>query len=147
MKSLVVGIGNPNFGDDGIGYRIVKLLEGEFPVLHFLSPSLEILNYIAGYEKVVIVDGVILGGTPGTIMDFLILPCNGKERFGGGTHTLSIEEIFSVGYETFPKEMPKEVRFIGVEVKSMKPFNRGISQPVERAIPEILKRIRKFLSG
>jgi len=145
MKSLVVGIGNPNFGDDGIGYRIVEMLEGEFPVLHFLSPSFEILHHVAGYERVAIVDGVAFGKSPGTVVDFPILPQSRKERFGGGTHALSIEEIFFVGYETFPEKMPREVRLIGVEVKTMRPFSKEISQPVEKAIPEVLKKVREFL--
>lgn len=141
MKVIVVGIGNPSFGDDGAGFEIVERLKGRVATCHLLSPSLEILEKIKGYDLAILVDAVDIGLKPGEIVEFSIEKGKNKERFGGLTHTLSMEEIVTTGYELFPDQMPQKVIFIGIQVESMPPFRKGLSTPVKKAVEEISSKI------
>jgi len=141
LKIIVVGIGNPSFGDDGAGFEVIKKLKGKVATCHLLSPSLELLEKIKGYDLAILVDAVDIGLKPGEIIEFSIEKGKNKERFGGLTHTLSMEEIVTTGYELFPNEMPPKVIFIGIQVESMPPFKKGLSTPVKKAVEKVINEI------
>jgi hydrogenase maturation protease len=144
-RGILIGIGNPNFKDDGIGFQVVKALKGEVDAVHLLSPSLEMLERMFGYEKAVIVDGVKLGKKPGEIVELDLKPHEDKETFGGLTHSISLKEIITTGYAIFKEKMPQEVKLIGIEVESLTPFENSLSNAVQRALPKLIERIREFL--
>ncbi len=141
MKIIIVGIGNPSFGDDGAGFEVIKKLKGKVATCHLLSPSLELLEKIKGYDLTILVDAVNIGLEPGEIIEFSIEKGKNKERFGGLTHTLSMEEIVTTGYELFPNEMPQKVIFIGIQVENMPPFKKGLSTPVKKAVEKVVNEI------
>lgn len=141
MKIVVVGIGNPSFGDDGAGFEVIKKLKRKVAACHLLSPSLELLEKIKGYDLAILVDAVDIGLKPGEVIEFSIEKGKNKERFGGLTHTLSMEEIVTTGYELFPDEMPQKVIFIGIQVEGILPFTKGLSLPVKKAVEEVADRI------
>jgi len=73
VKTAVYGIGNILLGDDGIGPAVVNYLASN----HLLSdgvtiedlgtPSLDLPNYMVGYDRVIFVDAVAADAPPGTI--------------------------------------------------------------------------------
>ena len=147
MKGVLIGIGNPNFRDDGVGFWVVIALEKEVKAVHFLSPTLNMLNHMFGCEKAVIVDGVKLGRRPGEIVEFFIEPSGNSENyFGGLTHSLSLKEVIATGYLTFKEDMPQYIKFIGVEVEDIQMFKPSLSEPVKKTLPHVVEKVRNFLS-
>ncbi len=146
MDSIVIGIGNPNFGDDGVGFWVVKALEGEVKAVHLLSPSINLLKYLIGHKRAVIVDGVKTGRKPGEIVEFFLEADMNREYYGGLTHSLSLEETITLGYLTYSNRMPELIKFIGVEVDSIDRLDHSLSEPVNKAIPEVIRRIKEFLN-
>jgi hydrogenase maturation protease len=71
MKTLVLGIGNLLFSDDGVGLHIIeKLREEDLGVdLKEASSGLDILDAVKGYDRVILVDAIRSGGEPGTIYE------------------------------------------------------------------------------
>jgi hydrogenase maturation protease len=70
-KSLILGLGNPLRGDDGIGSAVIASLRDQnlppqVVALDGGTPGLEMILTWQGYERVIIVDAAELGGTPGT---------------------------------------------------------------------------------
>ncbi|RKQ61767.1 hydrogenase maturation protease [Thermovibrio guaymasensis] len=146
MKAIVIGVGNPSFGDDGAGAEVVKELKGKVATCHLLSPSLEILERVKGYDLAVLVDAVDVGLKPGEIVEFSVEKGRNRERFGGLTHSLSMEEVITTGYELFPETMPKKVIFIGIQVKEMSPFKGKLSSEVKKAVKKVKERVEELLN-
>ena len=70
MKTVgVLGLGNVLMGDDGIGPRVVCLLEGhpeippEVTLLDLGTPGPELARYLADFDAVVVVDAVTGNGS------------------------------------------------------------------------------------
>lgn len=143
MKAIVVGIGNPNFKDDGVGLKIVEKLNGLVDTVSLLNISFQIIDSILGYDKAVIVDGVKSGAEPGSILEFN--PDYWGNIYASGTHNLSVFEILRIGYSLFFDEMPEEIKIIGVEVEDVETLSRQLSPSVEAAIPEVISKIKEYL--
>lgn len=143
MKTVIIGIGNPNFKDDGVGLKIVEAFENITDIVKLLNISFELIDSMLGYDKAIIVDGVKTGKEPGSIIEF------NTDYWGNvyasGTHNLSIFELIRIGKSIYPDEMPKEIKIIGVEVEDVETLTRQLSPSVEAAIPEAVSRIKEYL--
>ena len=146
-RGVLIGLGNPNFRDDGVGYWIVEAMKGEVKAVHLLSPTLNILKHLLWHERAVIVDSVAPEGTPGRVVEFLLKPNQRTNHYGGLTHSLSLDEVITVGYMTFPDAMPPAIKFIGVEAEDISGFGASLSEPVRRSLPTVARMVREFLNG
>ena len=140
---LVVGLGNPLFSDDGLGLRVVEELRPEFPAVHILSPTSDLLKLIFGKKRVAIVDAVKLGKEPGTIFVLNLRRVRAYPK--SNTHNLSISDILTLGYTFYQEKMPEEIVLFGVEAKDIVTFKEELSKEVEGVIPELVEKIRNFL--
>lgn len=72
-RILIGGLGSMVMGDDGVGPRIIALLEERylFPesvdLMDIGTPGLGLMSYLIGYEKVVLIDAVHDEGEPGSV--------------------------------------------------------------------------------
>jgi hydrogenase maturation protease len=73
VNTIVLGLGNPFWGDDSAGIRVVRTLHDRLPHLEVTMAEasiagIDILDLLAGYDKAIIVDAIeTKDGTPGTI--------------------------------------------------------------------------------
>ncbi|MCD6069953.1 MAG: hydrogenase maturation protease [Microvirga sp.] len=74
QRRLIVGIGNPDRGDDAIGFEVIRLLCGRLPsgvnVLHHAGEATTILNCLQGADVAFLVDAAVSGAEPGTVRRF-----------------------------------------------------------------------------
>lgn len=70
-KVLVVGLGNPDRGDDGIGALVAKALAGRLPAdVTLIARSSDMMSLIedwAGFDALVCVDAAAPMGAPGRV--------------------------------------------------------------------------------
>ena len=73
MSTLVLGIGNLVMSDDGIGVRVIQQLSASFrfpdgvDLLDGGTLGLDLLPRLEGVERLLVVDAVDIGKTPGTL--------------------------------------------------------------------------------
>ena len=73
MKTAIYGIGNILMGDDGIGPAVAHYLSSNFTfetditIEDLGTPSLDLPNYMTGYDRVIFIDAVAADAPPGTI--------------------------------------------------------------------------------
>lgn len=73
MSTIVLGLGNPLWGDDSAGPRVIRTLRNRLPqtevtLAEASIAGLDILELLADYDKAIIIDAIETGnGTPGTI--------------------------------------------------------------------------------
>jgi hydrogenase maturation protease len=70
-QRLVIGVGNPDRGDDGIGRLIVRRLAGHVPqsvaIIERPGDTLALIDDWAGYEDVILVDAAAPLSAPGCV--------------------------------------------------------------------------------
>src|ERR1700739_2163071 len=70
-RILVVGLGNPDRGDDGVGAMVVRDLVGRLPpgvtILARSADMLSLVSYWAGYDALFCVDAAMPMTAPGRI--------------------------------------------------------------------------------
>jgi len=146
MKAIIVGIGNPLMKDDGVGFKVVEALEGVVDTVTLLNTDLKVIQKILNYDLAIIVDGLITGAPPGSILE--VDPANSwKNVYSSGTHSMTLFEVLRIGYHVFPEEMPKEVKIIGIEVKEIRGYDPTLSPEVKAAVPKAVDLIKNYLKA
>lgn len=151
-RALVICIGNQLVADDGVGWVMYqRLLEGCLPVnvrLVFLGlGGLDLLEEIDGEEVLVVVDGVQLGATPGTVhqLGWEQLPGAAPRPVSG--HGIGVREAISVGRLLYPEKVPKEIFLVGVEGKCFDQLGQGLTDEVARAVPQAVATVIALVQG
>lgn len=82
-RRLVLCIGNPDRGDDGVGRLVARLLQGRLPddvvVAECDGGATDVLDRMAGADCAIVVDAAVSGCAPGAIHR---LDCAGVDRAG-----------------------------------------------------------------
>jgi hydrogenase maturation protease len=136
---LVVGLGHPDRGDDGVGLAVARqaarLLGDGVTVLEQQDPA-GLLDTWAGARLVVVTDAVRSGRRPpGTVQ--VLHACHGPlpVRTGaGGTHGFGLAEVIELGRAL--GRMPPELVIVGVEAQQFQlgePLSPQVAAAVQMA--------------
>jgi hydrogenase maturation protease len=141
MKILVLGIGNPILTDDAVGILVVRAITGvDADVEEAPVGGLVLLDFIRGYDKVIVVDAVKTGRPPGTVS--VLTPQEIKRALhASSTHDVSFFEAVQLGNQLFPEEMPSDIVVVGIEVSDVETFSETPTLPVLHAVPEAVTLI------
>jgi hydrogenase maturation protease len=144
-KILVLGVGNPFRRDDGIGPAVISRLKSEnhlngVDLLDGGTDGLSLIDYIEGYEKVLVVDAVDMGAAPGEVRMFS--PEDAKLTIKAdtlSTHGFGLAEVIALMEKL---EMKTDMHIIGIQAKDVN-FGEGMSPELSSKIEEILKLIKE----
>lgn len=152
-RALIICIGNELVADDGVGYAVYQaLLQEEFSGEHsdvslfFLGlGGIDLLEEIGGEDLLVVVDGVQLGGAPGTIhvLDWENLPEREYRPVSG--HGIGIREAIQVAAKLYPERVPDTTYMVGVEGKCFDRLGQGLSPEVEMAVPAAVSVVKQLI--
>jgi len=140
VKLLVLGIGNPILGDDGVGFHIAqelaRLIKDDAIDIEDASTSgLNLLDIIMGYDKVVIIDAIMTeGGEPGEIYRLRPEAFFKSVHLATSMHDLNLPAVLEVGKKLMPAEMPREIVIFAIEVEEM-------TAKVKEAVPQVVKLV------
>ncbi len=123
-ETIVLGLGNPLMGDEGIGIKLIEMLQsasGDFPEADFVDAGtggMSLLHLIAGRKKAVIIDCALMGETPGTIKQFTPDQVKTVKQL---TH-LSLHEVDIIKVIDLARQLddcPEEIIFFGIEPETV----------------------------
>lgn len=152
MKILVVGLGNPILGDDGIGWRIAS----ELQQTRDLPPNLTIeclavggfslMETMIGYDRAILVDAIVTQQAPiGSVthcrLEDLPNPFSGHL---GSAHDTSLQIALEIG-RSLEAHLPAEIHVVTVEAQKVYEFSSDLTPPVAAAIPEAMDIIHGLL--
>ena len=143
-RILILGLGNPLLGDEGIGVRVVEELQGlELPdgvvVVEGGTTGLGLIGLMEGYERVIIVDAADMGHPPGRVVRFTPLEVQLKTAEAPlSLHQIGLEEVLALAEAL--EVAPAELVIIGIQPSQVE-VGAGLSPEVERAIPQIIRII------
>jgi hydrogenase maturation protease len=147
---LVLGIGNPLLGDDGVGMDLVRRLSrwsrnwyGAVEYLEGGTQGIALLGSVACRYALVILDAIALGAPAGTVhllQDGEVLALSQRSTSG---HNGNAGELLASAL--LLGELPERIFLIGIEPECLQ-SGIGLSQPVRRAIPEALGLARNVVA-
>lgn len=144
---LVIGWGNPIFGDDGFAFRVVeKLKEIGLPkgveLKSCSSSPISVVREILDYKKVIIVDTICTSNSEeGKILKTKISElCDSPKIIN--PHSLSLPAALKIFEALYPDLVPKEVLVIGVCV-SYPGIGEGLSEDVEAKVNDVVELVLK----
>ncbi len=141
---LILGLGNPLCGDDGVGPRVIEELnrrglpEG-ITALDGGTAGFDLLNVLEGWKRVVIVDAAEIGQEPGRFVRFT----PDEVRLTGATAALSLHEAGLAEAlalaEALGRPLPEIVIF-GVQPAKVG-WGERLSQTVTAALPSLIEAV------
>lgn len=137
---LILGVGNPLAGDDGVGVRAIEALAaaGELPagirLLDVGVLGMDILAWTRPDEPVVILDAVHGPGEPGTLYRLGLDEIEAPAEPPLSVHDLGIADALHAA-----RLMGRPLRgtLIGVEPARIEAFTAGLSPAVAAALPAL----------
>ncbi len=142
-RRLVLCVGNPDRGDDGVGRLVARLLYGRLPedvlVAECDGGAAEVLDRIAGVDRVILVDGAVSGMPAGTIhrVDCVageVVPAGGV----ASSHGLGVAEAIALARTLGC--LPPFCVIYAVEVKRFAPGDE-LSREVRDAAREVAEQV------
>lgn len=143
-KTLIVGIGNLLCRDEGIGVHVIHEMEsmrlpGRIELLDIGTSTMDLISYLDGVEKLIVIDAMKAGGAPGTLYR-----CRPEDLFPTEEGPVSLHEIGLLETLTMAKKMGMEINtvIIGVEPKVLD-WGMELSEEVKNKISAIIEAVLK----
>lgn len=151
LKTLILGIGNTVCGDDGAGIYVAERLKVNLDsclvdVKETCFAGLGLLDLMAGYEKVIIVDSAsIRGGNPGDIYRFTQddLALNSSPY---SSHEMGLGTILHLARETGIR-LPKDIVIYVVKIHDRDDFFEGLTKKIKDSMSKMVELIRQEVNG
>lgn len=142
-RTLVLGLGNPLMGDDGLGLAALARLRAEFE----LPPEVELvdggtwgmnlLHLIEGADRLLLLDAIDTGDLPGTVTAL------GREqlpRFFAhklSPHQIDLREVLALA--EWRGHLPRDLAALGIQPLQVEMGER-VSLPVANALEALVER-------
>lgn len=142
MKTIVIGLGNPILGDDGVGWAVVSRLRPQIEsfgaeVDWMAEGGLGLMERVVGYERLIVVDSLETGQFPtGTVvtlkLDDLPNPFIGHM---GSAHETNLRTALELG-RNLGAQVPDQVDIVAIESPYVYDFSEALSAEIESAVPQ-----------
>ena len=158
-RTLVIGLGNPILGDDGVGWHIVQEVESQLAekdlldrlrlvFKYFSLGGLSLMEQMVGYRDVLVVDSIVSGQNPvGTVYSFPLsrLP-NLSSGHSTAIHDTSLQTALEVGRK-IDLTLPDDVWVVAVEAEHVYDFTEELSTPISDAVPTAVDLVVDILKS
>jgi hydrogenase maturation protease len=141
---LILGLGNPLLGDEGIGVRVVEELRGlalpdGVDVVEGGTGGLRLISLMEGYPRVIIVDAADMGQPPGQVIRFTPVEAQFKTVESPlSLHQIGLGEVLDLAEAL--EMAPAELIIIGIQPGRIEE-GAELSVEVEAAIPQVIRII------
>jgi hydrogenase maturation protease len=143
-RGIVIGIGNPDRGDDAAGRVVARLLRGalaeEIEVVEQDGEATALLSRIEGQAAAFLVDACASGAPAGTVRRFDVIanPLPGT-IFRASTHGFGLVEAVELARAL--GRLPPLCIVYAIEGRSFA-VGTSLSPPVEMAVADVARRLR-----
>jgi hydrogenase maturation protease len=152
--ALVVGLGNPILGDDGVGWRVVDVVEpgvaadATVALDRLAVGGLTLMERLVGARRALLVDAVSGGHDPvGTVRrrDLGSAPVREAGHLDAA-HDVTLAAALDVG-RALGAELPSEIALVTVEIEPVTEFGETMTPAVAAAVPVAAELVRAWLGG
>lgn len=170
MKTLVIGLGNPILGDDGVGWKVAEQVKQRIesdaryrmPIrplgtktIQHISPievdcaalgGLSLMERMIGYQRVILIDSMETGRSPeGSVSVFpLEALTNPMAGHSASAHDTSLLTALETG-RRMGLDVPESVMVVAIEARNVYDFSEELSHAVAEAVPAACESVLELL--
>ncbi len=146
VQTLVLGLGNPLLGDDGIGWKVVEAMRQRLDLTDSLTAievdchsggGLSLMERLVGYEQVVLVDALC---TPtyaaGTVVSLSLADLPSQHTVSA--HDVNLLTALQLA-KTLGLPIPRQVAIIAIAAENVLDFTEACSTAVLAAVPRAVE--------
>ena len=146
-NTLILGLGNILLKDEGVGVRVVEKIKDmnlppDVEVMDGGTMGLDLQYYIEGRKKVIVIDAVRAGDTPGTMYRFTDKDIAGKKGLLRSAHGFDLTD--ALRFTEIFHNKPDEVVFIGIEPESLDE-GMELTPLIKKHIPALIELVMREL--
>jgi hydrogenase maturation protease len=152
VRTIVIGLGNPILGDDGVGWLIAHEVEQNKNILPDVTiecqsvGGISLMEALIGYDRAVIIDAIVSGNYPvGTVNQFALADLsNLMSGHTSSAHDTSLQNALQIGH-LLGAYLPDEISIVTVEAQNIYEFSQDLTPAVAAAVPKAVTLIRDLL--
>ena len=147
-NTLILGVGNVLRQDDGVGSKVIAILQQE-NLSHVdlmdggISDSLTLLDKISNYQQVIIIDALNMNAKPGTSKSFTpqeaIINIQSDTL---STHGFGLAELINLMQQL---EIKTQLHIIGIQPQNIA-FGEELTPIITNQVPNIIVAIKYQLA-
>jgi hydrogenase maturation protease len=158
-RTIVIGLGNPLLGDDGVGWRVADEVEGllrtdresgdQTPAVEIERlgvGGLRLMECLTGYESAILVDAAEFQDRP--VGEVRSCAFSELEDYAAGhldsTHDASLRTALALG-RRLGASLPDRIEAITIQVRSTDVFSEELSPEVADAVPVAVSAVMSLL--
>lgn len=155
MKTLVIGLGNPILGDDGVGWVVAREVEAR---LGGAAPDIEVdclaiggislMEHMIGYERVILIDALKTGRYPQGAVAILRLDELAGLRHNHSTsaHDAALDTALAMGRKA-GADLPEDrnIAVVAIESQQVYDFAQELTPEIAAAVPQAVERVMELL--
>ena len=152
VKTLVVGLGNPILGDDGIGWQIahelqqIKKIPSDVTIECLAIGGISLMETLIDYDRAILIDAIITRQVPvGSVNQYQLedLP-NLTSGHMSSAHDTSLVDALQMG-QSLGAHLPNDISVVTVESQKVYEFTENMTPAVAAAVPEAIRIILDLL--
>ena len=151
MKTLLIGLGNPILGDDGVGWKVVEDVQKRLEpnsgvVVDTLSlGGISLMEHMIGYRRVILVDAFISNENIGSVFVYKLDDIPNYSAFHvSSAHDMTLQSAIELG-KWMGAALPEEIMVVGIATRRIIDFSEELSPPVEAAIHQAMEIVLGLL--
>jgi hydrogenase maturation protease len=143
-KTLVLGVGNLLLSDDGVGIHTIQRLQEahtlpeEVQVVDGGTCGLDLLQFLEGIERLIIIDAAQMGKPPGTVVRMEGEQVPAFLSLKTSPHEIGLPELLFAAKLT--DIYPQDVVVFGVQPESLE-TSLGLTPAVEARVDELVELV------
>jgi hydrogenase maturation protease len=150
-KTLVIGLGNPILGDDGVGLVVAREVEScldtseqNVEVDYLTLGGLSLMERMIGYQRVILIDSLNTGQRPqGSVINFSLEDLVDLTYGHSATaHDVTLKTALIMGRKlgaNLPAD--KDVHVVAIEAQHVYDFKEELSPEIAAAKPTAIQQV------
>jgi hydrogenase maturation protease len=152
VKTLVVGLGNPILGDDGIGWQIaqelqqIKEIPSDVNIECLAIGGISLMEAMIDYDRAILIDAIVTNQIPiGSVNVFKLedLP-NLTSGHMSSAHDTSLVDALQMG-SSVGAHLPDDISVVTIESQKVYEFSENMTPAVAASVPQALRIIQNLL--
>jgi hydrogenase maturation protease len=150
---LVVGLGNPILGDDGVGWRVAEVVgaglnDPAVTVECLALGGLSLMERLIGYDRAIIIDALYsTGDAMGQVCCFPLASLSEPAgRHMTAAHDTTLQVALRLG-QAMGAALPAEITVVGIKAERVYDFSETLSPAVAAAVPKAAQMVLALLAA
>lgn len=163
-KTLIIGLGNPILGDDGVGWKVAQEVERQLPpsldgrgdggegivVECFSLAGISLMERIIGYQRVILIDSLNTGQyAQGEVVTFSLDSLTDLlHGHSASAHDLSLKGALALG-RSMGADLPhdEDIQVVAIEAAHVYDFTEELTPEIAAAVPKAVAMVMKLIGA